>query len=208
MFMRKGRPSDANLGVTYSRSDKTSCLWDFQERQGSREKTKNVRPTINLFVCTVPPPLKYTSETTKTVYESLRKQDEHEISVVPGRIESTTLGMTRFMNVRNFRSSELRQQSKIRDAVAWIKSSSKLRWADHVCSGFRRQPLVENRPVSSGCPKNIRSSKNVMVGHLRGSPEQTIRCCSRQSRRKEALGYFGTRQERKMLTWCQFDAGE
>ncbi|VDL75056.1 unnamed protein product [Nippostrongylus brasiliensis] len=42
------------------------------------------------------------------------------------------LGVTRFIQARDdIRSSELRGQSKIRDAVAWAKLS-KIRWAGHV----------------------------------------------------------------------------
>ncbi|WKX90249.1 hypothetical protein Q1695_009246 [Nippostrongylus brasiliensis] len=53
------------------------------------------------------------------------------------------LGVTRFIQARDgIRSSELRRQSKIRDAVAWAKLS-KIRWGGHVMR-FRddlRSPL-------------------------------------------------------------------
>ncbi|VDL80184.1 unnamed protein product [Nippostrongylus brasiliensis] len=66
---------------------------------------------------------------------ALRKQDEHVICVAQRSIEHPDVRMlevTRFIQARDgIRSSELRRQSKIRDAVAWAKLS-KIRWGGHV----------------------------------------------------------------------------
>ncbi|WKY07112.1 hypothetical protein Q1695_006931 [Nippostrongylus brasiliensis] len=51
------------------------------------------------------------------------------------------LGVTRFIQARDgIWSSELRRQSKIRDADAWAKLS-KIRWSRHVISTPGRPPL-------------------------------------------------------------------
>ncbi|VDO72926.1 unnamed protein product [Heligmosomoides polygyrus] len=83
------------------------------------KKTKNVRLRAHLFDSTVLPALTYASESW-----AIRKQDEHAISVAQRGIERTMLGVTRLTQVREgLRSSELRRRSKVRDAVAWAKSS-------------------------------------------------------------------------------------
>ncbi|VDP24938.1 unnamed protein product [Heligmosomoides polygyrus] len=75
--------------------------------------------TAYLFDSTVLPALKYASETL-----AIRKQDEHAISVAQRGIERPMHGVTRLTQVREgLRSSELCRRSKIRDAVAWDKSS-------------------------------------------------------------------------------------
>ncbi|WKY16911.1 hypothetical protein Q1695_001487 [Nippostrongylus brasiliensis] len=90
-------------------------------------KTKNARLLAHLFDSTVLPALTYASEPW-----ALRKRDEHAICVAQRSIERRMLGGTRFIQARDGkRSSELRRQSKIRDAVAWAKLS-KIRWAGHV----------------------------------------------------------------------------
>ncbi|VDP55381.1 unnamed protein product [Heligmosomoides polygyrus] len=91
------------------------------------KKTKNFRLRAHLFDSTVLPALKYASETW-----AIRKQDEHAISVAQRGIERTMLGVTRLTQVREgLRSSELRRRSKIRDAVAWAKSSN-IRWTGQI----------------------------------------------------------------------------
>ncbi|KAE9414943.1 hypothetical protein Angca_002885, partial [Angiostrongylus cantonensis] len=79
------------------------------------------------FDSTVLPALTYASETW-----SLRKQDERSLSVIERAVEWTMLAVSRFTQVRDgIRSSDLRQRSKIKDAVLYAKQS-KIRWAGHV----------------------------------------------------------------------------
>ncbi|WKY14926.1 hypothetical protein Q1695_000438 [Nippostrongylus brasiliensis] len=85
------------------------------------------RLRAHLFDSTVLPALTYASESW-----ALRKQDEHAICVAQRSIERRMLGVTRFIQARDgIRSSELRRQSKIRDAVAWAKLSriSRTHWS-------------------------------------------------------------------------------
>uniref|UniRef100_A0A0K0DIC5 PRELI/MSF1 domain-containing protein n=1 Tax=Angiostrongylus cantonensis TaxID=6313 RepID=A0A0K0DIC5_ANGCA len=59
--------------------------------------------------------------------------------VIEQAIEGTMLGVSRFTQVRDeIRSSDLRQLSKIKDAVLYAKQS-KIRWSEHVMriSDFR-----------------------------------------------------------------------
>ncbi|WKY07270.1 hypothetical protein Q1695_007032 [Nippostrongylus brasiliensis] len=95
-------------------------------------RTQNARLRAHLFDSTVFPALTYASESW-----ALRKQDEHAICVAQRSMERRMLGVTRFIQARDgIRSSELRRQSKIRDAVAWAKLSKirrgrpPLRWSD------------------------------------------------------------------------------
>ncbi|KAE9420678.1 hypothetical protein Angca_006401, partial [Angiostrongylus cantonensis] len=81
----------------------------------------------HLFDSTVLPALTYASETW-----SLRKQNERSLSVIERVVESMMLGVSRFTQVRDgIRSSDLRQRSKIKDAILYVKQS-KIRWAGHV----------------------------------------------------------------------------
>ncbi|KAE9415845.1 hypothetical protein Angca_008372, partial [Angiostrongylus cantonensis] len=81
----------------------------------------------HLFDSTVLPALTYASETW-----SLRKQDERSLSVIERAVERTMLGVSHFTQVRDgIRRSDLRQRSKIKDAVLYAKQS-KIRWAGHV----------------------------------------------------------------------------
>ncbi|KAE9419535.1 hypothetical protein Angca_006606, partial [Angiostrongylus cantonensis] len=90
------------------------------------KRTKNIRLRVHLFDSTVLPALTYASETW-----SLRKQDEKSLSVIERAVERTMLGISRFTQVRDgIRSSDLRQRSKIKDAVLHAKQS-KIRWAGH-----------------------------------------------------------------------------
>ncbi|KAE9420790.1 hypothetical protein Angca_003933, partial [Angiostrongylus cantonensis] len=91
------------------------------------KRTKNTRLRAHLFDSTVLPALTYASET-----GSLRKQDERSLSVIEHAVERTMLGVPRFTQVRDgIRSTDLRQRSKIKDAVLYAKQS-KIRWAGHV----------------------------------------------------------------------------
>ncbi|KAE9421153.1 hypothetical protein Angca_008105, partial [Angiostrongylus cantonensis] len=91
------------------------------------KRTKNTRLRAHLFDSTVLPALTYASETW-----SLRKQYEGLSSVIQRAVERTMLGVSRFTQVRDgIRSSDLRQRSKMKDAVLYAKQS-KIRWAGHV----------------------------------------------------------------------------
>ncbi|KAE9419105.1 hypothetical protein Angca_002277, partial [Angiostrongylus cantonensis] len=91
------------------------------------KRTKNTRLRSHLFDSTVVPALTYSSETW-----SLRKQDERSLSVMERAVERTMLGVSRFTQLGDkIRSSDLRQRSKIKDAVIYVKQS-KIRWAGHV----------------------------------------------------------------------------
>ncbi|KAE9413715.1 hypothetical protein Angca_009396, partial [Angiostrongylus cantonensis] len=77
------------------------------------KRTKNTRLRAHLFDSTVLPALTYASETWSL-------------------LERTMLRVPRFTQVRDgIRSSDLRQRSKIKDAVLYAKQS-KIRWAGHV----------------------------------------------------------------------------
>ncbi|KAE9420517.1 hypothetical protein Angca_003033, partial [Angiostrongylus cantonensis] len=90
-------------------------------------KTKNTRLRTHLFDSTVLPALTYASETW-----SLPKQDERSLRVTERAVERTMLGVSRFTQVRDgIRSFDLRQRSKINNAVLYAKQS-KIRWAGHV----------------------------------------------------------------------------
>ncbi|KAE9418489.1 hypothetical protein Angca_007558, partial [Angiostrongylus cantonensis] len=90
------------------------------------KRTKNTRLRAHLFDSTVLPAL-YASETWFP-----RKQDERSLSVIERAVERTLLGESRFTPARDgIRSSDLRQRSKIKDAVLYAKQS-KIRWAGHV----------------------------------------------------------------------------
>ncbi|KAE9416385.1 hypothetical protein Angca_007533, partial [Angiostrongylus cantonensis] len=91
------------------------------------KRTKNTRLRTHLFDSTVLPDLTYVSETW-----SLCKQDERSLSVIERSVDRTMLGVSRFTQVRDWiGSSNLRQRSKIKDAVLYAKHSQ-IRWAGHV----------------------------------------------------------------------------
>uniref|UniRef100_A0A0K0D7G2 Reverse transcriptase domain-containing protein n=1 Tax=Angiostrongylus cantonensis TaxID=6313 RepID=A0A0K0D7G2_ANGCA len=110
------------------------------------KRTKNTRLRAHLFDSTVFPALTYASETW-----SLSKQDERSLSVIERAVERTML--SRFAQVRDgFRSSDLRQRSKIEDAVLYAKQS-KIRWAGHVMR------MNDNRwtgAVSDWIPRDVK----------------------------------------------------
>ena len=87
------------------------------------KKIKNTRLRAHLFNMTVLPALTYASETW-----TMRKQDEHAVSVIERAVERAMLGVSRLAQVsEEIRSSTLRQRSRIRDA-----KQNKIRWAGHV----------------------------------------------------------------------------
>ncbi|KAE9414475.1 hypothetical protein Angca_006199, partial [Angiostrongylus cantonensis] len=91
------------------------------------KRTKNTQLPAHLFDSTLLPALTYASETW-----SLGKQDEGSLSVIELTVETTMLGVSSFTQVRDgIRSTDLRQGSKIKDAVLYAKQS-KIRWAGRV----------------------------------------------------------------------------
>ena len=73
------------------------------------KKTKNIRLRAHLFNTTVLPALTYASETW-----TLRKQEEHTVSVIERSIERVMLGVPRLAQARGHNwSSTLHQRSKI-----------------------------------------------------------------------------------------------
>ncbi|KAE9417949.1 hypothetical protein Angca_007330, partial [Angiostrongylus cantonensis] len=117
------------------------CIEDIVKR------TKNTRIRAYLFDSTVLPALTYASETW-----SLRKQDKRSLSVIERAVERTMLGVSRFTQVKDgIRSSDLRQRSKIEDAVLYAKQS-KIRWAGHV---MRMNDNRWTRAVSDWIPRDV-----------------------------------------------------
>ncbi|EYC05066.1 hypothetical protein Y032_0084g1760 [Ancylostoma ceylanicum] len=115
------------------------------------KKTKNTRLRVHLFNTTVLPALTYASETW-----ALHKQDENAVSVIERSIERVMLGLTRLTQVTaGIRSSTLRQQSKIRDAAVYAKSS-KIRLAGHV---MRPNAYRWTRAISDWTPRHVKRTK-------------------------------------------------
>ncbi|KAE9418314.1 hypothetical protein Angca_009265, partial [Angiostrongylus cantonensis] len=112
------------------------------------KKTKNTRLCAHLFDSTVLHPLTYASETW-----SLRKQNERSLSVIERAVEITMLGVSRFTQVQDgIRSSDLRQLSKIKDAVLYSKQS-KIWWAGHV---MRMNDNRWTMAVSEWIPRDVK----------------------------------------------------
>uniref|UniRef100_A0A0K0D0Z5 Reverse transcriptase domain-containing protein n=1 Tax=Angiostrongylus cantonensis TaxID=6313 RepID=A0A0K0D0Z5_ANGCA len=112
------------------------------------KKTKNIRLLAHHFDSMVLLALTYASE-----IWSLRNKDERSLGVFERAVESTMLGVSRFTQVRDgIRSSDLRQRSKIKDAVPYAKQS-KIRWAGHV---MRMNDNRWTRAVSDWIPRNVK----------------------------------------------------
>ncbi|KAE9420087.1 hypothetical protein Angca_006744, partial [Angiostrongylus cantonensis] len=98
------------------------------------KRTRNTRLHAHLFDSTVLPALTYASETWSL-------------------LERTMLGVSCFTQVRDgIRSSDLRQRSKIKDAVLYAKQS-KIRWAGHV---MRINDNRWTRAVSEWIPRDVK----------------------------------------------------
>ncbi|VDM59108.1 unnamed protein product [Angiostrongylus costaricensis] len=90
------------------------------------KRTKNTRLRAHLFDLTALSALTYASKSW-----SLRKQDEKLLRVIECAVERTMLGVSRFTQLgEGIRSSVLRQRSKIKNAVLYVKQS-KIRWFGH-----------------------------------------------------------------------------
>ncbi|KAE9421398.1 hypothetical protein Angca_007300, partial [Angiostrongylus cantonensis] len=125
-----------------------SGLGAFKSIEGLVKRTKNTRLRVHLFDSTVLPALTYASE-----IWSLRKQDERSLSVTERAVERTMLGVSRFAQLRDgIRSSDLRQRSKIKDAVLYAKQS-KIRWDRHV---MRMNDNRWTRAVSDWIPRDVK----------------------------------------------------
>ncbi|KAE9419418.1 hypothetical protein Angca_005021, partial [Angiostrongylus cantonensis] len=99
----------------------------FKSTEDVVKRTKYARLRAHLFDSTVLPALTYSSATW-----SLPKQDERSLSVIERAVERTMLGVFRFTQVMDgIGTPDLRQRSKIKDAVLYAKQS-KIRWTGHV----------------------------------------------------------------------------
>ncbi|KAE9419132.1 hypothetical protein Angca_004225, partial [Angiostrongylus cantonensis] len=111
-----------------------AALGAFKSIEDVVKRTKNTRLRAHLFDSTVLPALRYASETWSL-------------------LERTTLRVSRFTQVRDgIRSSDLRQRSKIKDAVLYAKQS-KIRWAGHV---VRMNDNRWTRAVSDWIPRDVK----------------------------------------------------
>ncbi|VDM57810.1 unnamed protein product [Angiostrongylus costaricensis] len=107
-----------DLAPELSRRKRASWI-AFKSIEDVVKRTKNTRLRAHLFDSTLFPALTYASETW-----SLRKQNERSLSVIERAVERTILGVSRFTQVRDgIRSSDLRQRSKIKDAILYAKQS-------------------------------------------------------------------------------------
>ncbi|KAE9417603.1 hypothetical protein Angca_003646, partial [Angiostrongylus cantonensis] len=114
------------------------------------KRIKNTRFCAHLFDTTVLSALKYESETW-----SLRKQNGRSLSVIEPSVERTMVGVSGFTQVRDgIQSSDLRQRSKIKDAVLYAKQS-KIRWAGHA---MRMNDNLWIRAVSDWIPRDVKRS--------------------------------------------------
>uniref|UniRef100_A0A0K0DGI5 Reverse transcriptase domain-containing protein n=1 Tax=Angiostrongylus cantonensis TaxID=6313 RepID=A0A0K0DGI5_ANGCA len=116
-----------DLAPEMSRRKRRAAWGVFKSIEDVVKRTKNTQLPAHLFDTTLLPALTYASETW-----SLGKQDEGSLSVIELTVETTMLGVSSFTQVRDgIRSTDLRQGSKIKDAVLYAKQS-KIRWAGRV----------------------------------------------------------------------------
>uniref|UniRef100_A0A0K0CZU8 Reverse transcriptase domain-containing protein n=1 Tax=Angiostrongylus cantonensis TaxID=6313 RepID=A0A0K0CZU8_ANGCA len=138
MFMRNisecsrcvylGRETNMFCDLAPELSRKKRAAWGARKNtQDIVKRTKNTRFRAYLSDSTVLSAVTYASETL-----SLRKRNEKSLSVIERTVETTMLGLSRFTQVRDrIRSFDLRQRSKIEDAVLYAKQM-KIRYAGHV----------------------------------------------------------------------------
>ncbi|VDM56781.1 unnamed protein product [Angiostrongylus costaricensis] len=108
------------------------------------KRTKNTRLCAYLFDSAVLPALTYASQTWW-----LRKQDERSLSVIERAVERAILGVSCFTQVKEgIQTLDLRQRSKIKDAVLYAKQS-KVRCVGHV---MRMNDKQWTRAVSDRIP--------------------------------------------------------
>ncbi|VDM55497.1 unnamed protein product [Angiostrongylus costaricensis] len=120
----------------------------FKSIEDVMRKTKNTRLRAHFFDSTVLHALTYASKTW-----SLRKQDKRSLSVIERAVERTVLGVSHSTQVRDgIRSYDLRQRSKIKDAVLYTKES-KIRCAGHV---MRMNDNRWTRSVSDCIPRDVK----------------------------------------------------
>ncbi|VDP50941.1 unnamed protein product [Heligmosomoides polygyrus] len=110
MFMRNGQTSDAPFSL-----------------EKVVKRTKNIRLRAHLFDSTVLP-----APTSPQRPGPLQSRMHMRSALGSGGSGRTMLGVTRFTQMREgLWSSELRRRLRIRDAVAWVKSSRN-RWTGGV----------------------------------------------------------------------------
>ncbi|KAE9413696.1 hypothetical protein Angca_004545, partial [Angiostrongylus cantonensis] len=112
------------------------------------KRTGNTRLRVHLFDSTVLPALTYESK-----FYALRKQEETPPTVIKYAVERTKHGVSRLTQVREgIQTSDLRQQSKIKDAILYAKQS-KIRWTGHV---MRMNDNRWTRAVSDWIPRDVK----------------------------------------------------
>ncbi|KAE9414888.1 hypothetical protein Angca_008507, partial [Angiostrongylus cantonensis] len=120
----------------------------FKSNEDVVKRKKNTQLRAHLFDSAVLPTLTYASETW-----SLRKQDQRSLSVIERAVERTIVGVSRFTQAMDgIRSSDLRERSKIKDAVLYAKLSM-IRWAGHI---MRMNDNRWKRAVSDWIPRDVK----------------------------------------------------
>uniref|UniRef100_A0A158PAW0 Cytochrome b561 domain-containing protein n=1 Tax=Angiostrongylus cantonensis TaxID=6313 RepID=A0A158PAW0_ANGCA len=135
---------------------KRAAWGTFKSIEDVVKRIKSTSVRAHLLDSTVLPALTYASQTW-----SLHKQDDRSLSVIEHAVERTMLGASRFgfgfAQVKyGIRSSDLRQRSKIKDALLYAKHS-KIRRAGHV---LRLNDNRWTRAVSEWIPRDVKLSND------------------------------------------------